>query len=557
MTEEKQSNSALFNFTGGKLIEASLNPKDIKDVSTQDDDSLGEISSKDREAETLITMFNSGGMPVGMLSTQQKDVLFDYFFKYNPILNRTLTLFTKLITSSMSLQKPKSTQNDIIQDYVHAFFEKMSKFCKMEDAIKEMIVDFWIHKRAWLLVESNYELESDTDIEFDEDMLLEQISPLTDEELKIIDDIVTKYKSDPMSTTSEERNEVLDLVLLSVNKSYKGVRRIRVIKYDEIIETSSNKEIGLTLTKLRKSENITQFVQKQNLTINKYGADKENDENIAKIIESLTNLGYTYGYVKKHLESSDDFIELTNDPYDPSGCFLIEFSPKDSGIDLNSVIIDLISYHNMLLKQKERTLNMNKSIKIISSEMASQEDFNSMLSQMKSNIFIADGIPVLTANFAVNIEEINFDQRTQYEDDTEETITKRIITGLGIPESLLQATDSYGGSFLKIEAMETEFSTMKDSLSAFVEENFLLPVAIMKGFISTDLWGNVYSIFPSIDWKIGSLINKADFFNTLQSLVQDGSLPKSVLLDYLGFDSDTMRQQIKKEQEENNDEGNI
>lgn len=557
MTEEKQSNSALFNFTGGKLIEASLNPKDIKDVSTQDDDSLGEISSKDREAETLITMFNSGGMPVGMLSTQQKDVLFDYFFKYNPILNRTLTLFTKLITSSMSLQKPKSTQNDIIQDYVHAFFEKMSKFCKMEDAIKEMIVDFWIHKRAWLLVESNYELESDTDIEFDEDMLLEQISPLTDEELKIIDDIVTKYKSDPMSTTSEERNEVLDLVLLSVNKSYKGVRRIRVIKYDEIIETSSNKEIGLTLTKLRKSENITQFVQKQNLTINKYGADKENDENIAKIIESLTNLGYTYGYVKKHLESSDNFIELTNDPYDSSGCFLIEFSPKDSGIDLNSVIIDLISYHNMLLKQKERTLNMNKSIKIISSEMASQEDFNSMLSQMKSNIFIADGIPVLTANFAVNIEEINFDQRTQYEDDTEETITKRIITGLGIPESLLQATDSYGGSFLKIEAMETEFSTMKDSLSAFVEENFLLPVAIMKGFISTDLWGNVYSIYPSIDWKIGSLINKSDFFNTLQSLVQDGSLPKSVLLDYLGFDSDTMRQQIKKEQEENNDEGNI
>lgn len=211
----------------------------------------------------------------------------------------------------------------------------------------------------------------------------------------------------------------------------------------------------------------------------------------------------------------------------------------------------------MLLKQKERTLNMNKSIKIISSEMASQEDFNSMLSQMKSNIFIADGIPVLTANFAVNIEEINFDQRTQYEDDTEETITKRIITGLGIPESLLQATDSYGGSFLKIEAMETEFSTMKDSLSAFVEENFLLPVAIMKGFISTDLWGNVYSIYPSIDWKIGSLINKSDFFNTLQSLVQDGSLPKSVLLDYLGFDSDTMRQQIKKEQEENNDEGNI
>lgn len=557
MTEEKQSNSALFNFTGGKLIEASLNPKDIKDVSTQDDDSLGEISSKDREAETLITMFNSGGIPVGMLSTQQKDVLFDYFFKYNPILNRTLTLFTKLITSSMSLQKPKSTQNDIIQDYVHAFFEKMSKFCKMEDAIKEMIVDFWIHKRAWLLVESNYELESDTDIEFDEDMLLEQISPLTDEELKTIDDIVTKYKSDPMSTTSEERNEVLDLVLLSVNKSYKGVRRIRVIKYDEIIETSSNKEIGLTLTKLRKSENITQFVQKQNLTINKYGADKENDENIAKIIESLTNLGYTYGYVKKHLESSDNFIELTNDPYDSSGCFLIEFSPKDSGIDLNSVIIDLISYHNMLLKQKERTLNMNKSIKIISSEMASQEDFNSMLSQMKSNIFIADGIPVLTANFAVNIEEINFDQRTQYEDDTEETITKRIITGLGIPESLLQATDSYGGSFLKIEAMETEFSTMKDSLSAFVEENFLLPVAIMKGFISTDLWGNVYSIYPSIDWKIGSLINKSDFFNTLQSLVQDGSLPKSVLLDYLGFDSDTMRQQIKKEQEENNDEGNI
>lgn len=542
MSDKPVSRSALFTMGSNGIISKIDYSKDgVPLVPTEEEDLS--VMSEDMEAENIITYINKNVYSIGMLTVRQKHILYRYFLKYNPILNRTLSLFTKIITSSITVQKPKDSDNDIVQDYIHSFYQKMIRHIGLNKVMKNVLSDFWVYQSAYVMVENDYLEESDADIEMDEELLLEKIDDIDDETKKKIEEITKRYKKDPLSTTKKERDLVLSESLLEINKQYRGHKRIKVISPLDIEKIEVNNDIDVKFFSIKKSSHVDEYLS--SYRINK----EENKEKYNELIE----MGYTAGYLKKYMDSDNDYIELSNDPLDEDGCFLIEFTSENNGVSMDSILIDLITYYNILLKQKDRTLTMNKGIKILSAPMASIDEFSLLTNQITTGTYMQDGIPLVCVNYEVTIEEVSFDQRSQFEEDSEEDVTKRLIIGLGIPDSLITASDSYGGSFLKLETMETEFSTIRDDLTDFIENKLFVPLSLQKGFITTDIWGGLVAVKPKLDFKVGSIVNKSDFREVLSTLVDNKKLPDKYLVEYIGYDNDAVNRDMKKQAEENKD----
>ena len=537
----KQGRSALFTMGSNGIMSKVDYPDNIAPPVPTEERDLS-VMSEDMEAENIITYINKNMYSVGMLTERQKHILYRYFLNYNPILNRVLSLFTKIITSSITVQKPKDSDNDIIQDYIHSFYTKMIRHVDLNKVMKNILSDFWIYKSAYIMVENDYLEESDADIEMDEELLLEKVSDISLETKKKIDEITERYKKNPLSTTKEERDFVLSESLLEINKQYRGHKRIKVISPLEIEKIEVNDDIDVKFFHIRKSRHVDEY-------LSSYRGNSE--ENIEKYDE-LIEMGYTSGYLKKYKDSSSEYIELSNDPLDEDGCFMIEFTSDNNGVNMDSILIDLITYYNILIKQKDKTLTMNKGIKILSAPMATMDEFSLLTSQIVTGTYMQEGIPMVCVNYEVSIEDVSFDTRSQFEEDSEEDVTKRLIIGLGIPDSLVTASDSYGGSFLKLETMETEFSTIRDDLTGFVENKLFVPLSLQKGFITTDIWGGLVAVKPKLDFKAGAIVNKSDFKETLQTLVENKKLPDKYLVEYLGYDNDTVNRDLSQQQEDKN-----
>lgn len=490
------------------------------------------------QAEALLQQISLGALTLGMLTQFQKDVLYCYFSNFNPVVKRILSLFTQIVVSPISIQKPKSTTNDVVQDYIKAFFDKMADKVELSNIMNEIVYNRFTYGRAYILVESNYMDESDTDFEFDEDSLLNQMKKIDDKTRQEIEKIVQEYNKDPMNTTYIQRDTVLRNTILNINKKYKGAYRLRVISPFDIDSVDYNSDLGIKFYNIRKSVHLSREFS------NNYGAKKED---LNQKIKNYTDIGYSRGLIEKHICSNSSTFQVSNDPYDADGCFMIEMSNAGGMIGLDSILNDLIIYNSLMVKFRERVLNMNKKFKIVTASNVQMSDFNALLAQMQSNVFTVGGMPVICVNYEVNVEEVDFDVRVQFEDDSEEAVTKRILIGLGAPEAMVTADNTYGGSFLQMEALETEFEVIRSNIKKSLENELLKPIAFMKGFITPDLWGNITVLYPSIDFRAGTIINKADFKDTLMGMVQDKTLPKAYLLEYFGFDPEEVERLLKKE----------
>lgn len=489
-------------------------------------------------AEALLQQISIGGLTLGILTQFQKDILYCYFSNFNPVVKRILSLFTQIVVSPISIQKPKLTTNDIVQDYIKAFFDKMVDKVELNSVMNDIVYNRFTYGRAYLLVESNYTSESDTDFAFDEDVLLNKMEKVTDKIRKDMEEIIKQYNDNPLSTTSVQRTTVLKNTILSINEKYKGAYRLRVVSPFEIETIEYNSDLGIKFYNIKKSVHL------QNAFSNTYSADNKSDQDK---IQNFMDIGYSRGLLEKHMLSTSGTYQVSNDPYDTDGCFMIELSNNGGMIGLDSILNDLIIYNSLMVKFRERVLNMNKKFKIISAPNVQTGDFSTLLAQMQNNVFTVGGMPVICVNYEVNIEEVDFDVRVQFEDDSEESVTKRILIGLGAPEAMVSADTTYGGSFLQMEALETEFEVIRSNIKKAIESELFKPISFMKGFITADLWGNVVVLYPAVDFRAGTIINKADFKDTLIGMVQDKTLPKAYLLEYFGFDPEEVDRVLKKE----------
>ena len=156
---------------------------------------------------------------------------------------------------------------------------------------------------------------------------------------------------------------------------------------------------------------------------------------------------------------------------------------------------------------------------------------------------------LIAVNFEVNVDELKLDIKDDLNlDDTIERTSKEITSALGIPDSIISGDGTYGDSFIKVELLSTEYVEFRNQLKSFIEDEIFKPIAIKKGFITLDQWGEPTPIIPSVRFDKFSIARGSEDMQLLRDLVSSNILPKRVILDQLGMNVEDVEQGLQREQ---------
>lgn len=87
----------------------------------------------------------------------------------------------------------------------------------------------------------------------------------------------------------------------------------------------------------------------------------------------------------------------------------------------------------------------------------------------------------------------------------------------------------------------------REIVQDFVEEHIFKPVALKKGFWEYDKFGNKTILTPTISFTRLALRDNDAVFNQLFDLYQKGSIPLSYILELLGLDPNSAKEEIEKD----------
>lgn len=511
-----------------------------------DDDSY--INSLLLEAERLIDQIDVGAITFGRLRQRDLNLLSLYFYLSNPVFNRIVNLHVTLPLSSLTLQKPK-TDNSLVQDYVYSYFERFLDSCNWKRWLYLVTLYYFLFGEGLLLCEDDFPNEKNVDV--DEDVILKDAQMLTPETREKIDAITKKYDVDgETGVTLKELQFVIKHFMRNYNPDYKGLLRMRVLNPFKIDAIEENQEVDLKVYYYPQSPYIKKYISESG------GFLTHSKEVPANVYKDLESVGYSKPFIDLNLLNTDNsgFVQITNDPFDDVGVYVAEMKVQDVCGSLASmvspVLKDLLRYHHASLALDMRLKLSSKKVILISADPSTSEvQLGELESKISSAIEEPEGA-LVSVNYSVSVEEVRFDIKEDLNvDDIREAARQGISLGTGTPDALLSGDETYGSSFLKLEVLNMEFLSFRNSLKDFFSKNILEAVALKRGFVTTDIFGKIKPIYPQVNFEVGSIIGQTEFKDVLRDMAGQQQFPMSKLLEYYGFDSEEIFQQLKKDQE--------
>ena len=513
-------------------------------TSNTEQDFNSDVLSVYAEAEMILDQLDSDLITVGRLTTSQKKSLFYYLATFSPLISRIVDLHTKLPLSTFRIQKPKH-DIDIIQDYVYDYFDRLVNTAKFKEELKSIIRERCIFGSGIARVEDDFAFTKDTLINPDLSNLT--LPQLDQDEIDKINEINNQYNSDPESVSWQDKKFVLEQYLLKINKDYKGIKNFKAVSQLEVKEIMINKDIDYLIYTLPASPNIRQALS--NVTI---GYD--NDQDYKEAIETLKSLGYSEAIIRLNLNSeSTDAIQIDTDAFNDDGAYMVVLSSGSNPESLEDSIL------NRVLEPAVRNMNAirtaNKLVKLstkIDRLVSAPNASLAQLEQLQNDLVQMAEAPegsLIAVNFEVNVDELKLDIKDDLNlDDTIERTSKEITSALGIPDSIISGDGTYGDSFIKVELLSTEYVEFRNQLKSFIEDEIFKPIAIKKGFITLDQWGEPTPIIPSVRFDKFSIARGSEDMQLLRDLVSSNILPKRVILDQLGMNVEDVEQGLQREQ---------
>ena len=520
-----------------------INTEDLTTSNTEQDFN-SDVLSVYAEAEMILDQLDSDLITVGRLTTSQKKSLFYYLATFSPLISRIVDLHTKLPLSTFRIQKPKH-DIDIVQDYVYDYFDRLVNTAKFKEELKSIIRERCIFGSGIARLEDDFAFTKDTLINPDLSNLT--LPQLDRDEIDKINEINNQYNSDPESVSWQDKKFVLEQYLLKINKDYKGIKNFKVVSQLEVKEIMINKDIDYLIYTLPASPNIRQALS--NVTI---GYD--NDQDYKEAIETLKSLGYSEAIIRLNLNSeSTDAIQIDTDAFNDDGAYMVVLSSGSNPESLEDSIL------NRVLEPAVRNMNAirtaNKLVKLstkIDRLVSAPNASLAQLEQLQNDLVQMAEAPegsLIAVNFEVNVDELKLDIKDDLNlDDTIERTSKEITSALGIPDSIISGDGTYGDSFIKVELLSTEYVEFRNQLKSFIEDKIFKPIAIKKGFITLDQWGEPTPIIPSVRFDKFSIARGSEDMQLLRDLVSSNILPKRVILDQLGMNVEDVEQGLQREQ---------
>jgi hypothetical protein len=252
--------------------------------------------------------------------------------------------------------------------------------------------------------------------------------------------------------------------------------------------------------------------------------------------------------VKDKMEAEGK-IALNQDPFD--GSYIIQFARKKSGYELHGRSILQRCLRTILYRDKLRQVqmtiasrNMTPKTMVIAPDIPASE-----VQALRAHIDEAKSDPdyTIVVNYDAQWNEIGSEGRLLSLDSEWQHTNSDLAIGLGLSPDILMGEALYSGSRIQLEVMNTSYLQFRDVISTLVEEQIFKPLAMKKGFYEMDKYGRPRWVYPKVSFSRMALRDSGDLYDMLYNLYSKGSLPVSVVYEFLNLDPETMKRQLEQD----------
>ncbi len=183
--------------------------------------------------------------------------------------------------------------------------------------------------------------------------------------------------------------------------------------------------------------------------------------------------------------------------------------------------------------------------RIVWAEGLSNTDVDELREQV--DLSLVDPDYSIVANYEIRWEEMGSKDRLLDLSVEYEQTERRLLSGLGVTESLMSGESLYSGDRLKLEVINTRYLHLREIIQNYVHGSLFKPVARRMGFVEKDEWGQEVVLYPRLSFTRLPLRDSQDTFDALMNLYQKGSIPVELVLEVLGLDAEDTRVKLEND----------
>lgn len=183
--------------------------------------------------------------------------------------------------------------------------------------------------------------------------------------------------------------------------------------------------------------------------------------------------------------------------------------------------------------------------RIVWAEGLSDADVDDLREQV--DLALVDPDYSIVANYEIRWEEMGARDRLLDLSVEYEQTERRLLTGLGVTESLMSGEALYSGDRLKLEVINQRYLHLREILQEYVETQLFEPVARRMGFVEEDEWGQEVVLYPRLSFTRMPLRDSQEYFDAIYNLYQKGSISIDLVLEALNIDPNDTRVKIEQD----------
>jgi len=435
---------------------------------------------------------------------KERRAWYRFFYSFNEMVRRSIDLHSELPLSKIRLTPPQCDDSDKSQ-YIQTFFENMCDRLKLFKKLLAISHEYYLMGIVYIFLEEGTERGPKDDPLYN-----------IDDDLQVPEEAL-KYKKK-----------------YDKNPDYQGWERLQILPPDMV------KINRWQFTDKIKAELIIPTDTKN--LIRQMSQNPQTGMDIDDVLEDMPL------DLKESMESGEPLFFETN-PY--KGSHLVELLRKTGDYEeagsslLDSCLRSLLLLDKYRQAQSQIASRHMAPMRVVTAPKASLDDIEYLREQVDAALVDPDYS--IIANYDINWDEMGSDGRILHLADEYEELEKRLSAGLGVTMGLLTGEASYGGERISLEIINTQYMLFREVIQDFVESHIFKPVALKKGFWEFDKFGNKKLLYPKLSFTRMAIRDNDAVFNQLFDLYQKGSIPLSYILDLLGLDPTSAKEEIEKD----------
>lgn len=432
-----------------------------------------------------------------------------HFYNNDPFVGQAIDLHTELPLSKLRLSLPRG-KNPKRNRKILNFFKDMVDRINLLQVLIEATREYYVIGEAFIFAE-------DTPVEIPETVY-------TIQEPLILPDGSVKVVTKPRPNSEELKEEY-------VKVKYEGWSKLVVLPPDQV-NVQSYQFSDVDYVELIPDAKTSDIVRKA------LNGDPVAAEQFLMIPEEI----------RPYLQNGEN-IPLGNDPYEGSFVYHLaraKSSYQERGVSLLQRCLRTLIYRDKLRQAQTSIASRAMTPKrLIYAEDLDEIDVENLRDQV--DLALLDPDFSIIANYQVNWEEISSNDRLLNLGGEYDYTDRQLFAGLGVTEAMLTGDSSYSGEKIGIEIINNRYLLYRELIQRYVEEYLFKPVAIKKGFIEYDEFGNRIVLYPSLSFTRLAVRDNRDTFDSLFNLYQKGSLSVDYILELFNLDPEAVRERLERD----------